>query len=116
MASTSPEHEDGAIQLTAATIDAVLAASPGPTLLDFEAPWCGPCKAISPMIDELAREMAGQATVAKIDVEAEPTLATRFGVTGLPALLLLKGDKLVERLVGAVPKPILLTRLQALRD
>ena len=68
------------------------------------------------MIDELARELAGQATVAKIDVEAEPTLATRFGVTGLPALLFLKGDQVVERLVGAVPKPILLKRLQALRD
>jgi len=56
MSSTSPEHEDGAIHLTAATIDAVLAASPGPTLLDFGAPWCGPCEAISPMIDELGRE------------------------------------------------------------
>ena len=91
-------------------------ASPGPTLLDFGAPWCGPRKAISQMIDELAREMAGQATVAKIDVDAEPTLATRFGVTGLSALLFLKGDTVVERLVGAVPKPILLKRLQALRD
>lgn len=105
----------GALHLTTATFDQALAASPGPVLLDFWAPWCGPCKAIAPMIDELANEVAGRAMVGKINVEAEPDLAARFSVMALPALVFLRDGQTVEKLVGRVPKAVLLERLVKLR-
>jgi thioredoxin 1 len=106
--------DGGALHVTTATIDATLADASGPVLLDFWAPWCGPCKAITPMIDELAREMAGQATICKVNVEAEPGIAERFGVQALPSLAFLKGGQRVDTLVGRVPKAVLADRLRAL--
>ncbi len=108
-------HEAGALHPTTTTFDEALAGRPEPVLLGFWAPWCGPCRAIAPMIDELANEMTGQATVVKIKVEAEPKLATRFGVQALPALIFLTGGQAIDTLVGTVPKAVLLKRLQALR-
>jgi thioredoxin 1 len=110
------DDDDGALHITTATLDATLADSAGPVLLDFWAPWCGPCKAIAPMIDELAREMAGQATIGKVNVEAEPAIAERFGVQALPSLLFFKGGQRVETLVGRVPKAVLADRLRKLRE
>ena len=114
MSDAMQHADDGAVHLTAATFDEALAGSPGPTLVDFWAPWCGPCKAIAPMIDDLARELSGRATVGKVNVEDEPALAVRFSVMALPALMFFKGDQTAETLVGAVPKAVLLERLQAL--
>ena len=112
MTEASGSPQDGARHITADTIDATLTS--GPVLLDFWAPWCVPCKAIAPMIDELAREMSGRATVGKINVEAEPAVAERFGVKALPSLLFIKDGKVVETLVGKVPKKVLADRLLAL--
>jgi len=106
---------DGALHVTTATLDATLADASGPILLDFWTPWCGPCKAIAPMIDELAREMTGQATICKVNVEAEPAIAERFGVQALPSLVFLRGGQRVDTLVGRVPKAVLTDRLKALR-
>ena len=108
--------DDGAVHITTATLDATLAESTGPVLLDFWAPWCGPCKAIAPMIDELAREMADQATIGKVNVEAEPAIAERFGVQALPSLLFFKEGQRVDTLIGRVPKAVLADRLRKLQE
>jgi len=75
-----------------------------PVLVDFWAEWCGPCKAIGPYIEQLADEFAGQASVYKVDVDANGELAQRFGVMSIPALLVFKGGQVVDQMVGAGPK------------
>ena len=102
-------------ELTDATFQHDVLEAGRPVVVDFWAPWCGPCKAIAPMIDDLAREMAGQATICKVNVEAEPAIAERYGVQALPSLVFLKGGERVDTLVGRVPKAVLLDRLRSLR-
>ena len=72
-----------------------------PVLVDFWAPWCGPCRMIAPVIEEIAAEFEGRAVVGKVDVDEEPGLAQRFGVMSIPTLIVLKGGKVVEQAVGA---------------
>lgn len=81
--------------------------STGLTMVDMWAEWCGPCKMLSPIIEELADEMKDKLKVAKLDVDAEPELAGLYGVQSIPTLLLFKDGKLVDRSVGAVPKALL---------
>jgi thioredoxin 1 len=75
-----------------------------PVLVDFWAEWCGPCKAIGPSVEQLAAEYAGRAKVVKVDVDQESDLAMRYGVMSIPALLVFKGGKVVDQMVGAAPK------------
>jgi len=74
------------------------------TIVDFWATWCGPCKMIAPILDQIATERAGQVKIAKLDVDANIQTATRFNVRSIPTLLFFKGGKLVDQVVGAVPK------------
>ena len=113
-ANQSHDAAVGALHLTGSTFDDVVKPG-GPVLVDFWAPWCGPCKALAPVLDEIARELAGQATVGKVDVEADPAIADRFGVKALPSLLFFKNGTLAQTLVGAVPKKIIVERLTSLR-
>jgi thioredoxin 1 len=76
-----------------------------PVLVDFWAEWCGPCKAIGPSIEKLAEEFEGRAKVFKLDVDSEGDLAMKYGIMSIPALVLFKGGKDVDRMVGAAPKP-----------
>jgi thioredoxin 2 len=87
--------------------------SPIPVLLDCWAPWCGPCRTLAPVIDALARSYAGRVRVAKLNVDEHPGAAARYGVQGIPTLLLFDGGHLQDRLVGVHPRAVLEMRLDA---
>lgn len=82
-----------------------------PVLVDFWAPWCGPCKAIAPILDELAGEMQGKLTIAKVNVDDNGELAAQFGVRAIPTMLLFKGGAVAEQFVGMMDKATLKSKL-----
>ena len=83
-----------------------------PVLVDFWAPWCGPCKMIAPAVEELAKEYDGKAMVAKVNTDEHPLWASRFGIMGIPTLIVFHGGKEVDRVVGAVRKEVLKGKLE----
>jgi thioredoxin 1 len=88
---------------------------PGLALVDFTADWCPPCRALSPQIDALARELGADVVVAKVDVDDHPELAARFGVQSIPAVIFFQDGRAVDRIIGAVPTERLRERVEALR-
>lgn len=78
-----------------------------PVLVDFFATWCGPCKMLAPVLEEVASEVAGRAKVVKVDIDASPDLAQRFGVMSVPTLMVFKGGQVANQTVGVQPKPAL---------
>ena len=92
------------VDATDATFAAEAAASP-PVVVDLWAPWCGPCRFVSPILEQLAREHAGRLKVIKVNVDDNPVLARRFNARSIPTLVVLKDGQVVERIVGAMPKP-----------
>jgi thioredoxin 1 len=85
--------------------DAEVIASDIPVLVDFSAVWCGPCKALEPAVKEVANEFAGKLKVVKVDIDVSPSVAARFGIRGVPTVIVVKGGREVKRQVGLVPKP-----------
>jgi thioredoxin 2 len=102
------------ITVTDATFADSVERSPVPVLVDAWAPWCGPCRIIAPVIDELAREMAGRVRVAKLNVDQNPATAARLRLRSIPTLLVFKGGREVDRIVGAQPKAEIVRRLERL--
>ena len=86
------------------SFDEVAGAAPGPVLVDLWAPWCGPCRTVTPVLDQLAVDLAGRCKLVKVDVDEAPATAARFGVRGVPTLLVLRGGAEVARRVGAAPE------------
>ena len=97
--------------VTDATFAVDVERAPLPVLVDLWAPWCGPCRMVAPVLEELAGEMAGRLLVAKLNVDENPATAARFGVSSIPTLLLLKAGREIDRIVGAQPKPEIARRV-----
>jgi thioredoxin 1 len=103
---------EGIATLTDATFDETIGASAEPVVVDFWAEWCGPCKMIAPILDEIARENAGKVTVAKLNVDENPDVARRFDVMSIPTLIVFQDGTAQKRLIGAKGKGQLLAELE----
>ena len=96
-------HHDHPVNVDAAGLDELVRTSDVPVLVDFYADWCAPCRFMAPILDVFARDHAGEAIVAKLDTDRNPAVAQRYGIRGIPTLLVFKNGQEVERQVGAVP-------------
>jgi thioredoxin 1 len=95
------------IHVTDAAFEKTVLQNPLPVIIDFWAPWCGPCKIVGPMLDQIAKEQAGKLIVAKVNTDENPNWASQYGVQGIPTMLFIFGGKIVHRQVGALPERML---------
>ncbi len=102
-----------AVAVSGAEFDAKVLQSEVPVLVDFWAPWCGPCRRVGPELDAVSVELAGKAVIAKVNVDDESDLAAKYNIQSIPAMLIFKGGKVVDQIVGAVPRTIISEKLSA---
>ena len=100
-------------QINDSSFDSDVLKSDLPVLIDFWAPWCGPCKAIAPVVEELAKEYAGRLKIVKMNVDDNPQTPSKYGVRGIPNLIIFKGGQVRDQIVGAVPKAQLVKAINA---
>ena len=102
------------IDVTDATFDKVVLQSDKPVIVDFWAEWCGPCRMVGPLVKEIAGEFEGRAVVTKLDVDNNPEVSAKFGIRNIPTILFFKNGQIVDKQVGAVPKNVLVSKLEAI--
>ncbi|CAL1519222.1 thioredoxin [Chitinophaga sp. MM2321] len=102
-----------ALEFTDSNFETEVLNSDKLTVIDFWAEWCGPCRAIGPVIEELSKDYAGKVNIGKVNVDQNPQLSVNYGITSIPAILFVKGGQVVDKQVGAVPKSVLDKKIQA---
>lgn len=102
-----------AIELTDANFDEVVIKSDKPVLVDFWAEWCGPCRMVAPIVEELSKDFEGKAVVGKVDVDNNPNISMQYGIRNIPTILIFKGGEIVDKQVGSVPKSVLANKINA---
>jgi len=102
-----------ALEVTDATFDEVVLKSDKPVMVDFWAAWCGPCRMVAPIMDQLTSEYEGKATIAKVDVDANQEFASKYGVRNIPTVLVFKNGEVVEKQVGVAPKSVYSGKIDA---
>jgi thioredoxin 1 len=103
-----------AIEITDANFNELVTASDKPVMIDFWAVWCGPCRIIAPIVEEMAGEYEGRAVIGKVDVDSNPDIAMKFGIRNIPTVLFVKNGEVVDKQVGAAPKQAFVSKLEAL--